>query len=432
VLRTSAQKLRLVFSQKNTQKIFRKPAHAAGESATAQSKVFCFFSSEKKIFPPGAPIINILRGEAAGGTLLILASLAALLWSNSPAAPFYWHLLQQPIGVGGPAMTLHAAINEGLMSLFFLQVGLEIRREMTEGQLASWRGIAAPGIAALGGMAMPALIYLALNHADPRTRHGWAVPMATDIAFSLAVLRVLGRRAGLSVKVFLTALAILDDIGAILVIAVFYVRNLSFGMLAGAACAWLLLFALNRAGVRRSLPYLAGGAVLWLLVYDSGIEATLAGVALAFVVPAQRREDGSRSVARRLERGLAGWISYLVLPLFGLANAGLNVSALGPGVLLHPGPLGVLAGLFLGKQAGVFGATMLGRRLGVLRLPPQMRVGDLYGAAVLCGIGFTMSLYIADLAFGGALLNDQIKLAILCASCLSAACGLLILSTRSR
>ncbi len=371
-------------------------------------------------------LTEFIRSEAAGGVLLILASLAALAWSNSAGAPLYARLLGWHVGYGRWALPVHDVVNDGLMALFFLLAGLEIRREMTTGRLASARRAAAPAVAALGGMAVPALIYLAINHADPATAHGWAVPVATDIAFSLAVLRVLGRRASFSLRVFLTALAILDDLGAILVIAVFYAGGLSWPALGGAAVLWLGLFALNRAGVRVLWPYLLAAPVLWLLVLGSGIHATLAGVVLAFVVPSQPAETGGPSVAARLEHGLANWVGYAILPVFGLANAGLDLRRLHLDVLASPGPLGVLLGLFLGKQAGVLGATLLGRAVGLLRLPQHMGVADLYGAALLCGIGFTMSLFIGDLAFRGQAL-DGIKLAVFCGSLLSALAGSAVL-----
>ena len=361
-------------------------------------------------------MLAFLRSEASGGVFLILASAIALVWSNSPWSSAYVRLLGAPV--------VHSAINDGLMSLFFLLAGLEIRREVTQGRLASLRGMAAPGVAALGGMVVPALIFVAINHGDARALHGWAIPVATDIAFSLAVLRLLGRRAGASVRVFLTALAILDDLGAILVIAVFYNHGLGWPMLGGAAAVCVALLGLRRAGVALAGPYLLGGALLWALVFESGVHATLAGVALAFVVP--------RAVADRLEHGLTGVVAYGVLPLFGLANAGLDFSVLRPGVLLSPAPLGVLVGLVVGKQAGVFGATMLGRWAGILRLPGRMGVRQLYGASLLCGIGFTMSLFIGDLAFRGGALHEGVKLAVFCGSLVSALMGAGVLYTRKK
>ena len=370
---------------------------------------------------------RFLRSEEAGGALLIAASLTAFAWSNSAGAPAYARLLDWPVGAGQVALPLHSLVNEGLMALFFLLASLEIRREMTIGSLATLRGAAAPAIAALGGMAVPALIYLALNHADPATARGWAVPVATDIAFSLAVLRVLGRHASSSLRVFLTALAILDDLGAIVVIALFYTAHLSAPALGGAALVWLSMFVLNRAGWRALWPYLAGGAALWVLLLRSGVHPTLAGVALALVVPAR----GERSAAARLEDGLVNLVSFVILPVFGLINAGLDLRIVHLSVLANPAPLGVLLGLFVGKQVGVFGATLLGRRLGVLTLPPQMGAAELYGAALLCGIGFTISLFIGDLAFRGTPLLDGVKLAVFCGSLLSAAAGSAVLLSAS-
>ncbi len=360
-----------------------------------------------------------MRSEAAGGFLLVLASLAALVLSNSSLADGYTRLLNTRLAVHGTGIAVNSFINDGLMALFFLLAGLEIRREMTRGRLASLRGMAAPGIAALGGMAVPAAIYLALNHANAATARGWAVPVATDIAFSLAVLRLLGERAGGSVRVFLTALAILDDLGAIGVIALFYSHGLAWPVLGAAVLLCAALLALRRAGVARLWPYLVGAAALWLLVYNSGVHATLAGVALAFLLP--------QRAAARLEHALEGVVGYIVLPLFGLANAGLAFATIKAGLLLTPGPLGVFLGLCVGKQVGVFGATMLGRWAGILTLPPNMGAAQLYGASLLCGIGFTMSLFIGDLAFRGTELHDGIKLAVFCGSVVSALAGAVVL-----
>ncbi len=369
-------------------------------------------------------LVAFLRSEAAGGLFLIAASIAALIWSNSAAAPAYTRLLNTFIGARGIGLPVHSLVNDGLMSLFFLLAALEIRREVTRGRLASARSIAAPGIAALGGMVVPALIYLAITHTDPHARRGWAVPVATDIAFSLAVLRLLGRHAGLSLRVFLTALAILDDLGAIAVIAVFYGNGLHGAVLAAAAALWLALLGLRSAGVKSLWPYLVAGAALWLLVFNSGIHATLAGVALALVVP--------RHAADRLEHALSPLVAYVILPVFGLANAGLDLHAIHPSSLIGPAPLGVLLGLCVGKQAGVFGATMLGRRLGVLHLPAGMTVPQLYGASLLCGIGFTMSLFIGDLAFRDGELQESVKLAVFCGSIVSAVLGVCVLALVSR
>ncbi len=365
-----------------------------------------------------------LRSEAAGGIALILSALFALAWANSPAGDDYRSLLAWQFGAGPLRMSFAAWVNDGLMAVFFLFVGLELRREITEGELSSPRRVAAPGLAALGGMIVPALIYAGFNWNDAPALRGWAVPVATDIAFALAVMGVLGRRVPTGLKVFLVALAIMDDLGAIVVIAVFYTRSLGLGALAGAALVWAALFGLNRAGVRRLLPYLLGGALLWLLLLRSGVHSTLAGVALAFVVP--------RQSADRLENALANPVAFLVLPIFGLANAGLSFASLPPGAWADRAALGVALGLFLGKQAGVFGAAFLAQRLQLAQLPEGVTMRQLYGAAVLCGIGFTMSLFINDLAFRGGPRGDEIKLAVFVGSLASAVGGLAILWTAGR
>ncbi len=371
------------------------------------------------------------RSEAAGGVLLIGAAVVALLWSNSAWAPGYEAFLAAPVGFTlGPVVVaahLDHFVNDALMALFFLLVGLEIRREMTEGALASPARIAAPGIAALGGMVVPAGIFAALNWGDAEAIHGWAVPVATDIAFSLAVLRVLGKRVPGSLRLFLTALAIIDDLGAILVIAIFYTAGLSVAALAGAVALWLAMALLNRAGVRALWPYLVGGVGLWALVAFSGVHATLAGVALAFAVPAKPAVGQTESAAARLEHGLTGMVGFVVLPLFGLANAGLRLDTLPAHALTDPLVWGIIGGLFIGKQVGVFGTTYLASKVGLIRLPGELSTRQLYGASVLCGIGFTMSLFIGDLAFRGHPRHADVKLAVFAGSIISALVGLAIL-----
>ncbi len=379
-----------------------------------------------------AAMAAFLRSESAGGLVLIASALVALGWANSAAAPGYQALLHTPLGVGGFAMPAHVWVNDGLMALFFLLVGLELRREITEGELASPARLAAPGLAALGGMAVPAAITVALNWGDAMALRGWAVPVATDIAFALAVLSVLGSRVPLALKVFLTALAIIDDLGAILVIAVFYTSGLDLAALGLAVVVWLGLLGLNRAGVRRLWPFMLGGAVLWALVFRSGVHATLAGVALAFVVPMRARPGEEQAPAERLEHRLGLWIAYGVLPLFGLANAGLAFDTLPPGAMWDRLALGTALGLFVGKQVGVFGAVLLAARLGLARLPEGVTRTQLYGGAVLCGIGFTMSLFIGDLAFRQTPRGDEVKLAVFVGSLASAALGLVILRLAAR
>ncbi len=379
-----------------------------------------------------AALRGFLSSESAGGLVLIVSALVALGWANSGAAPAYHALLQHRLGPAALSEPVHVWINDALMALFFLLVGLELRREITEGELASPAQLAAPGLAALGGMLAPALIVVALNWGDATALRGWAVPVATDIAFALAVLSVLGKRVPMPLKVFLTALAIIDDLGAIVVIAVFYTRGLDLAALGGAALVWLGLLGLNRAGVRRLWPYMLGGVLLWALVFRSGVHATLAGVALAFVVPMRAQPDEEQAPAERLEHRLGLWVAYGVLPLFGLANAGLGFDTLPPGVWSDRLAIGIALGLFVGKQVGVFGAVLLAGRLGLARLPAGVTRLQLYGGAVLCGIGFTMSLFIGDLAFRQGPRGDEIKLAVFVGSLASAALGLLILRLASR
>ncbi len=378
---------------------------------------------------PWRPLLDFLRSNAAGGVVLIAASVAALAWSNSAAAPSYTALLALPLGLSvGTArfsMPVHGWINEALMAVFFLQVGLEIRREMLEGELASLRRVAAPGLAALGGMVVPALIYVAANWGNAAALRGWAVPVATDIAFALAALSLLGRRVPVALKVFLTALAIMDDLGAILVIAVFYAHALDWRALGLAATVALALGGLAQAGVRVLWPFLLGGGVLWAAVLQSGVHATLAGVALAFVLPMPAGD--AQSPARRLEHALSGWVAFIVLPLFGLANAGLQFAAVTARTLADPVFLGIGFGLLVGKQVGVLGATWLAVRLRLARLPQSLTWPVMHGGALLCGIGFTMSLFIGDLAFTGAGREAEVKLAVFGASLLSAGFGLIVL-----
>lgn len=378
-----------------------------------------------------ATLLAFFRGGAAGGVVLMFASLAALVLANSPASDAYAALLHLPIGVNAGAQRferpLAGWVDDALMALFFLLVGLEIRRELTEGQLASLPRAAAPALAALGGMMVPAAIYVAFARHDPVALRGWAIPVATDIAFSLAVLRLLGRRVPVGLRVFLTALAIIDDLGAIVVIAAFYTETLDLPALAAAGLVCAGLFVLARAGVRALGPFMIGFVLLWAALARSGIHPTLAGVAVAFLVPMAEDAEGE-SPARRLEHALIGWVAYAVLPLFGLVNAGLRFDALPPHLLTSPMVLGIVLGLFVGKQAGVFGVTWLAWRLGLVRLPAQLTLRLLYGAALLCGIGFTMSLFIGHLAFADPMRQAELKSAVFGASLLSALAGLAVLA----
>lgn len=361
-----------------------------------------------------------LENEAAGGYVLMIAAALALVVANSPLAETYFHVLHLKLG----PMGAQHWINDGLMALFFLLVGLEIKREVLDGQLSRPADVLLPGAAALGGVVLPALIYLAFNRAHPESVAGWAIPSATDIAFALGVLALLGPRVPTSLKVFLTAIAIMDDLAAIVIIALFYTARLDLPALAGAGGVLLALVALNRLKVLKLWPYLLLGVVLWLLVLKSGIHATLAGVALALTIPLG---PGDQCPLHRLEHALHKPVAFGVTPLFGFANAGLSFAGVGLAALLDPVPLGVALGLFVGKQMGVFGVAFGLIRLGWARLPHGASFGQLYGVAVLCGVGFTMSLFIGALAFKDPRLIDETKIGVLAGSLASALVGMAIL-----
>ncbi len=361
-----------------------------------------------------------LENEAAGGYVLMAAAALALVVANSPLAETYFHVLHAPIG----PMGVQHWINDGLMALFFLLVGLEIKREVLDGQLSQPADVLLPGAAALGGVMLPAAIYLAFNAGHADSVAGWAIPSATDIAFALGVLALLGPRVPTGLKVFLTAIAIMDDLAAIVIIALFYTAQLNLPALAGAGAILLALIALNRMKVLALWPYLLLGAALWVLVLKSGIHATLAGVALAMTIPLRA---GDRCPLHRLEHALHKPVAFGVTPLFGFANAGLSFAGVGLAALLDPVPLGVALGLFLGKQLGVFGVAFGLIKLGWARLPGGASFAQLYGVAVLCGVGFTMSLFIGALAFQDPHLIDETKIGVLAGSLASALVGLTIL-----
>lgn len=371
--------------------------------------------------------------ESAGGILLLFAAALALVLANSPLDRLYAGFLDIPveIRIGG----LHLAkplllwINDGLMAVFFFLVGLEIKREMLAGQLSDPRQVILPAIAAVGGMAVPALIYTAFNLGDPVALEGWAIPTATDIAFALGVLALLGDRVPLSLKVFLTALAILDDMGAILIIAAFYTSNLSPTMLLLALVGTGTLVILNRACVSSTAPYILVGIFLWVCVLKSGVHATLAGVALGLAIPLRDPRDPERSPLRELEHRLHPWVAYGILPLFAFANAGVSFTGLTPASLLEPIPIGIALGLLLGKTAGVFGFSAVPILLGWSRLPEQSTWAGLLGVAILCGIGFTMSLFIGSLAFeqDGLDYAVAVRLGVLGGSLVAAVAGYLLL-----
>lgn len=365
----------------------------------------------------------------------MVAALAALVIANSALAPAYFGSLE--IKVAGLSV-LHW-INDALMAVFFLLVGLEIKREILDGQLSTWSRRVLPGLAAVGGMAAPALIYAALNAGDSVALRGWAIPTATDIAFALGVLALLGSRVPVSLKVFLTALAIIDDLGAVAIIAAFYTSDLEVLWLGLAGLILLALVALNRSGAERLLPYLALGVFLWFFVLKSGVHATLAGVALAFTIPLQPspgRPDDPDSPLHVLEHALHYLVAFLIVPIFGFANAGISLSGIDLDAVLAPIPLGITAGLLVGKQIGVFLTSWAAVKLDWADRPDGASFAQIYGTSLLCGIGFTMSLFIGLLAFPNSPeLQNSVKVGVLVGSVLSACAGALILmlvSTKSK
>lgn len=381
---------------------------------------------------PRSALRAFLDSEATGGIVLMGAAALAMIVANSPLAPAYTGALKAYLG---PLSVLHW-INDALMAVFFLLVGLEIKREMLDGQLSSGPRRVLPGIAAAGGMAVPAIIYLAFNWHDPTTLRGWAIPTATDIAFALGVLALLGSRVPASLKIFLTALAIIDDLGAVLIIAVFYTADLSLPFLAASAAILVALAALNRFGVVRLLPYLLLGALLWICVLRSGVHATIAGVALALTIPCRLspgRPDDATSPLHNLEHALHKPVAFLVVPIFGFANAGVSLAGATLATLLQPLPLGITLGLVLGKLIGVFGSAAIAIRLGLAEMPKGASGPQLLGVALLCGIGFTMSLFIGLLAFpGDDTLQDRLKIGILMGSCLAGLGGWAVLRMAHR
>ncbi|MDG4882520.1 Na+/H+ antiporter NhaA [Mesorhizobium sp. WSM4884] len=379
---------------------------------------------------PKSILREFLDGEAAGGIVLMAAAALALIVANSPLAGTYFAVLHAYLG---PLSVSHW-INDGLMAVFFLLVGLEIKREMLDGQLSTWPRRVLPGIAAAGGMLVPALVYVAVNRDNQAALSGWAIPTATDIAFALGVLSLLGSRVPASLKVFLTALAIIDDLGAVIIIALFYTSGLSLAYLAAAVAAIAVLVALNRMRVMNLLPYLVIGVVLWVLVLKSGVHATLAGVALALTIPLERSpgigHDVEHSPLHRLEHGLHKLVPFIVIPIFGFANAGVSLGGLSVSALVEPLTLGVAAGLVLGKLVGVFGSSAIAIRLGLADLPVNAGWLHMFGISLLCGIGFTMSLFIGLLAFANdTALQDAVKVGILAGSLVAALLGAAVLLT---
>lgn len=381
---------------------------------------------------------RFLGAESAGGIVLALAAALALIISNSPWGESYEALRQLPgeLRIGGDALVLAKPlvvwVNDLWMAVFFFLVGLEIKREFVEGELASRAQAVLPAVAALGGMLVPALIFYALNHGDAVAARGWAIPAATDIAFALGVLLLLGDRVPTSLKVFLTAVAIIDDLGAIVVIALFYTEQLSLPMLLGAAGCGLILWGLNRSGQRRVEAYVLVGLVMWLFVLKSGVHATLAGVLTALAVP-MRDADGD-SPLQSVEHGLHPWVAFGILPVFAFFNAGVSLQGVSLSTLLQAVPMGIALGLVLGKTVGILGSIALMVSLGWAQRPSGANWTQCLGMALLCGIGFTMSLFIGGLAFAGQGpgYDQQVKLGVLSGSLLAALLGTVVLLAAGR
>ncbi len=388
--------------------------------------------------PATTPLHRALSHQATPGVLLVLAMLAALAVANS-GAEWYGALFGTTATVGVGEFLIEKPlllwINDGLMAMFFLFVGLELKREVLYGELSDPRKIGLPLFAAAGGIAVPAAIYVAVNWGDPVALNGWAIPAATDIAFALGILAMLGSRVPVALKVLLTSVAVLDDLAAIVIIALFYTDQLAVGSLGFAAAILCGLLGLNRSGVRKMAPYVVLGIALWVCVLKSGVHATLAGVAVALFIPGGRGADGEDSPAHRAEHGLHPWVVFGILPVFAFANSGVSVVGLSPSALLQPVPLGIALGLFLGKQVGVFGACWLSVKLRLAELPKGVSWLQVYGVAMLCGIGFTMSLFIGSLAFeakGGPDYAVDDRLGILTGSFLAAVCGFVVLRLACR
>ena len=377
---------------------------------------------------------KLLSHDSAGGVLLVFMTMVAMVLANSPFVGFYEDFLATPVQVRvgdlNIAKPLLLWINDGLMAIFFFLIGLEIKREVLTGSLSSPSQVVLPGIAAVAGIAAPALVYLWFNGQDAVAIEGWAIPSATDIAFALGVFTLFGSRVPLSLKLFLLSVAIFDDIGAIMIIALFYSSDLSTLSLIVAGSGLLTLFAFNRLSVRSQAAYIIVGTVVWVAVLKSGVHATLAGFAIAWFIPLKLKNNSGHEMLPHLEHSLHPWVSFIILPLFAFANAGISLTGVSLDALLNPVPLGIAAGLFIGKQVGIFGACWLAIKLGLAKLPEGATWMQFYAVTILCGIGFTMSLFIGSLAFEaqGTEYMIDVKLGVLVGSLLSAVLGSILIS----
>jgi NhaA family Na+:H+ antiporter len=369
--------------------------------------------------------------EAASGLVLLIAAIIALVISNSNFSELYFSTLEQYLFIGindfGLKLSVHHWINDLLMAIFFFFVTLEIKREFIQGELSNLKKALLPIIGAVGGMVIPALVYIVINFGNSETLNGWAIPSATDIAFSLGILSLLGSRVPISLKIFLTALAIIDDLGAILIIAFFYSGDLSISYLSLILISYILLLVLNKFGVKKFLPYLLIGAFMWVFTYKSGIHATIAGVLLASTIP-HRVKDKDFSLLIKLEHAISPYVAFIIMPIFAFANAGVSLEGLSLSSLLQPVPLGILLGLFVGKQVGVMIFSFIAVKTGTAQMPDNSSWLSLYGVSVLTGIGFTMSLFVGNLAFAENIKYiDGVKIGVLAGSLLSTLFGYFIL-----
>ena len=374
--------------------------------------------------------------EAASGLVLLIAAIIALVISNSNLSELYFSTLEQYLFIGvnnfGLKLSVHHWINDLLMAVFFFFVTLEIKREFIQGELSNLKKALLPIIGAVGGMVIPALVYVSINLGNSETLNGWAIPSATDIAFSLGILSLLGSRVPISLKIFLTALAIIDDLGAILIIAFFYSGDLSISYLSLILISYILLLILNKFGIKKFIPYLIIGSFMWFFTYKSGIHATIAGVLLASTIP-HRAKEKDFSLLIKLEHAISPYVAFIIMPIFAFANAGVNLTGLSFSSLLAPVPLGILLGLFVGKQVGVMVISYLAVKLGAAQMPDKSNWLSLYGVSILTGIGFTMSLFVGNLAFvENTQYMDGVKIGVLSGSLLSTIFGYFILLYASR
>ena len=384
-----------------------------------------------------SPFKWFFKLEAASGIILLISAIVALLVSNSSYSDLYFNTLNKYLFIGvnnfGLKLSILHWINDALMAIFFFFVTLEIKREFLQGELSNIKQALLPIIAAVGGMVVPALIYVYINLGDPETLNGWAIPSATDIAFSLGVLSLLGKRVPLSLKVFLTALAIIDDLGAIVIIAIFYSGDLSIKYLSLMLIAFIILLLVNKFNIKKFLPYLIVGVFLWDFTHNSGIHATIAGVLLAMTIP-HRKKEKDFSLLIKIEHAISPYVAFLIMPLFAFANAGVSLEGLTISSLLNKVPLGIVLGLFVGKQLGVFIFSYISIKLKVAQMPSNTSWYNFYGVGVLTGIGFTMSLFVGNLAFADSMqYMDGVKIGVLTGSLLSTLFGyFLILLTPNK